>query len=405
MRNWPHLETSLSERIGLPLLRGIRSRLLIAAFIASVATIGPAQEPTLKTRPKEERDREYLERHRITINVQVNDGDGKPVPNLTAGDFALFDDQQPRRIAAMHEIDGQAMYDATEIVIVLDAVNSTAQELEAERNGIFRYLAQSKAPLPYPTSFVLWFNGHLKASAATTDRNVVGRAFVKMTKDVHSSACTPVDGLVAQVTKDGGAGADGRTRIGDPAVSPAQCMQVHFRDSIAALEGIAAQQRSVGGRTILIWIGPGWPLLSYADLQRSTPKARQSFFDETVNLRKDLQDAQVMIDALSPRDGTREAEMPRVDMTTMSAGASAQNVAPSSVALEVLARETGGRVLDESNDITADLVSCIHDADEYYILTFEMMHATAPHEFHPVEVKVNRPGAQVRTITEYYAEP
>ena len=62
-------------------------------------------------------------------------------------------------------------------------------------------------------------------------------------------------------------------------------------------------------------------------------------------------------------------------------------------------------MLNESNDVAADLSSCIRDADRYYILTFDMMPTTAPHEFHPVEVRVNRPDLQVRTLTAYYAEP
>jgi VWFA-related protein len=340
------------------------------------------------------------------MNLQVNDADGKPVPNLAAEDFALFDNHQPREIAAFHEIDGQGMYDATEIVIVLDAVNSTAQELDAERQGIFRYLAQKKGPLPYRTSFVLWFNGQLKATAATIDRNSVGRAFVSMTKGVHSNACVPPDGSVAQAKEGGRAGEPAQTGIEDQAASMAKCLAVHFRDSIAALEGIAAGQKNLGGRTILIWIGPGWPLLSDVEFQHLTSTAKQTFFEETVNLLRYLREAQVTIDALSPRDGTRKAEMARVDMAALSAGiASPQNAGPAGLALPVLARQTGGRVQNESDDIPVDLGSCIHDADGYYVLTFAMTPASAPHEFHPVEVKVNRPGLEVRTMSAYYAEP
>jgi len=402
MMNWSYSLPSTTE----PKEWRVRSRILIAAFVVTITSIAAAQEPTLKTRTKEQRDRAYLESHRVTMNVQVNDADGRPVQNLAAEDFVVFDNHRPREIGALHEIDGQGMYDATEILIVLDAVNSTAQELDAERQGIFKYLAQSKGPLPYRTSFVLWFNGHLKVTAATTDRNAVGRAFVKMTKDLHSNACAPLNGSVAQTMEGGGVGALGQSGIGDRVVSIAQCQEVHFRDSIAALDGIAAQQKNIGGRTILIWVGPGWPLLPDVEFQRLSPKAKQSFFDETVNLLRDLREAQVTIDALSPRDGTREAEMARVDMAALDAGTvSPQNAGPASLALQVLARQTGGRVLNESNDVTADLSSCIRDADGYYSLTFDMMRTTAPHEFHPVEVKVNRPDLQVRTMTAYYAEP
>lgn len=376
------------------------------AWVLTAAQICAAQEPTLKTRPPEQRERQYLAGRRITLNVQVYDAAGKPIGDLDAKDFVLLDNHQPRKIAAFHEIDGQSMNDATEVVVVLDAVNSTAQELDAERNGIFNYLAKSKGPLPYPMSFVLWFNGHLKATAATTDRNAVGRAFVSMTKGVHSNACSPVDNSVAQAVEGGGPGALQQGGIGSHAVGVANCLEVHFKDSVAAMDGIAQQQKTRGGRTILIWVGPGWPLLSDVEFQRMTPKAKQSLFEEIVTVMGDLRESQVTVDTVSPRDGTREAEMARVDLLTLAAGlASPQSAVPSNLALQVVARQTGGRLLNESRDITADLESCMRDAEDYYMVTFEMMPTAVPHEFHPLEVRVNRPGLEVRTMSAYYAEP
>ena len=95
--------------------------MLIALSAQTVA----AQNPTLKTRTKEDREREFQANHRITLNVQVTDDNGKPVTDLEARDFAIFDNHQPRKLATFHAIDGEALNDATEIVILLDAVNST----------------------------------------------------------------------------------------------------------------------------------------------------------------------------------------------------------------------------------------------------------------------------------------
>lgn len=376
----------------------------VAALLAMQA--GAAQDPVLKTRPKPERDREYVASHRMTMNVQVSDAAGKPVPNLEAGDFALYDDNQPRKIAGFHEVDGQAMNDATAVVILLDAVNSTKQALDAGREGIFKYLAREHGPLPYPTSFVLWFNGHLKATAPTTDRNAVGRAFVSLTKGVHSNACAPVDGSVAQAAEGGGPGALGSSGIGGRALGVAHCLEVHYKDSIAALDGIAQQQKTLGGRTILIWVGPGWPLLKDVAFQRATLKAKQGYFEETVSLLHDLREAQMTVDMISSKDAESAAEMSRVNPAALNTGTtSAQDAGPDSLALQILARRTGGRVMNAGEEISDELASCIHDADVYYALTFEMMPGRAPHEFHPLAVKVSRPGVQVRTVAEYYAEP
>jgi VWFA-related protein len=374
-----------------------------------IASATAAQNPTLKTRSKEDREREFQANHRITLNVQVTDDAGKPVTDLQAKDFTVFDNRQPRKLATFHAIDGQAMNDATEVVIVLDAVNSTTEALEAEKAGIFKYLAHGHSALPYPTSFALWSNGHLKATGATTDRNAVGKAFVSMTKNLHSNACapvaSPVAGTVAKAVESGDE-ALGKDGASSHAPDIANCLQVHFKDSVAALDGIAQQQLHLGGRTILIWAGPGWPLLSDAEFQQLTPKARQGYFEEIVSVLHDLHAAQVTVDALGPRDATREAEIARVDLHALTAGtASSENAGPSSLALPVLAHQTGGRVMSTSSDVTSDLDRLLDDADWYYALSINPPPAQNGVELRSLEVKVQRPGLNIRTMTLYYAEP
>jgi VWFA-related protein len=381
------------------------------AYVACLALVAvsahiAAQNPTLKTRTKEQREREYIASHRITLNVQVADHGGKLVPDLAAADFALFDNNQPRKLSAFHLIDGQFMTDATEILILLDAVNSTSQQLQTEREAIFKYLAQSHGPLPYPTAFVLWFNGHLKSTAPTTDRNQLGRSFVSLTKGVHSNACSAAHepaGSVALASASADPPATAPGSDGDKDSGVAQCLQVHFKDSVSALDGIAQQQKTVGGRTILIWVGPSWPLLSDQESQRLTPREQAGLSDEVVDLHHHLRDAQVTIDVVTAGGGTPEKDLAGM---AQPAGSSARNSGGlASLALPILARQSGGRVFTASSSLLDDLASCIHDADGYYAITFDAMTALTPHEFHRLEVRINRPNIEVRTLSVYYAEP
>ena len=376
------------------------------AILAILTQTLAAQTPTLKTRTKEDREREFQASHRITLNVEVTDAAAKPVTDLEARDFTILDNHQPRKMTAFHAIDGEAMNDATEVVILLDAVNSTAPALEAEKDGILKFLAASHGPLPYPTSFVLWSNGHLKATGATTDRNAVGRAFVSVTKNLHSNACSPVDASMAQALEGGGPGALGDSGIGARAAGVARCLEVHFKDSISALEGIAQQQLAVGGRTILVWVGPGWPLLSDVEFKQLTPTARKDYFGEIVTMLHDLDAAQITLDAVGPRDAAREGEIARVDLHTLTAGtASPENAAPSSLALQVLAQQTGGHIDTGSSNIPASLGKFLDDADWYYALSFIPPPAQNGVELRAIEVKVNRPGVTIRTVTGYYLQP
>jgi VWFA-related protein len=373
------------------------------------ATQLAAQTPTLKTRTKEQRDREYLEAHRITLNVQVADSNGKLVPDLTAADFSLFDNGQAHKIVGMHMIDGEAMSDATTVVILLDAVNTPAKELEEGRQAIFNYLAHGRGQLPYPTAFVLWSNGELKATSPTVDRNTLGRAFVKATKGLHSNACSAADGSQEKIAAGSAENSSARKLVGSgdgAGQNEANCLQVHFRDSIAALDGIAQQHRTNGGRTILIWVGSGWPLLSGAEFGQPSPKARAGFFDELTSVLHDLRDSQMTIDAVSPQDGVQEKELERIEMKSLLSGmSSSREAGPANLALPILASVTGGRASMTSNDLESGLRSCIRDADAYYAVMIEAMPATSPHEFHKIEMKVKRPGLEVRTMSAYYAEP
>lgn len=362
-------------------------------LLALACTAAVPQHPVLKTRPKDERDSQFGVTHRITMNVQVTDSAGEPVSDLRSEEFSLYDDHQPRRIVAFHPIDGDAQSDATEVLILLDAVNTPAPALDGEKNAIFKYLAESHKPLSVPTAFALWFNGHLSSTAPTTDRNSIGRAFVKLTKNVHSNACPITGPTISQKVSAS------KSTAG---VTPYACRSVHFKDSIAALDSIAQQQLSSGGRTLLIWMGSGWPIVPSSELDRLSAEQRAAYSREFTNLLHDLRAAQITMYSLEAADGQPQDPS---GSKTMVAGSSTDPMLPR-MAVSEFAHRTGGRSIAASTDVAADLRACIRDAEWYYSIAFNAPPAqNAPGEMHSLEIKVDRPGLQVRTMTSYYTEP
>ena len=80
----------------------------------------------------------------------------------------------------------------------------------------------------------------------------------------------------------------------------------------------------------------------------------------------------------------------------MAGAASPESVRPESLALPVLARQTGGRVMASSSDVVADLGKFLDDADWYYALSFNSPPAQNGVELRSLEVKVNgRPSTSV----------
>lgn len=326
------------------------------------------------------------------MNVQVTNAVGSAISDLRAEEFSLFDNQKSRKIVAFHPIDGAALNDATEVLILLDAVNTPAPELEIEKSAIFKYLAESRKPFLTPTAFALWFNGHLSITPASTDRNAIGRAFVKLTKSVHSNACEGEHSAAAQKA------------AGSKTVDPKTCRTVHFRDSVAALDGVALQQLTTGGRTLLLWTGSGWPMPTESEPEGLAVKERDSYVKQFVQVLHDLRAAQVTVysiaadsdkDSIGSKTGESEstdASMPTTDVLPR-------------VNLSEFTKRTGGRALT-GPDLISALRECARDAEWYYSIAFNAPPAqNGSGELHSLEIKIDRPNLEVRTMISYYSEP
>ena len=176
--------------------------------------------------------------------------------------------------------------------------------------------------------------------------------------------------------------------------------------SIAALNKIAVQQEDVPGRVIMIWIGPGWPLLAGAGFLPDTSEIKSSFFDHIADLSTELRVAQMTLDTVATPDLLHSDELsgdyyrPFLAPITASAQAAAGDLS-----LPVLATRSGGQVLDDSKDITGEIAACLADAGSWYELSFESTPSAQPDEYHALQVKVNKPAVTTRTNTGYYAEP
>jgi VWFA-related protein len=78
---------------------------------------------------------------------------------------------------------------------------------------------------------------------------------------------------------------------------------------------------------------------------------------------------------------------------------------PGDLGLQVLAVQSGGRVFNTTNDLTAAIADCAADANAFYVVSFEAARARRGEEYHSLGVTVDKPGITVRTRTGYYAQP
>lgn len=203
------------------------------------------------------------------------------------------------------------------------------------------------------------------------------------------------------------------------------------------LAAIAENEAKKPGMKMLIWIGPGWPMLVGPSMA-SSAQDRQRLFDVIVELSTRLREAHVALYAVSPINPAKGAALrmaPSSSATTASMvsaeapGAhsdsvgdtgsldepsykeflkgvkSARQADSGNLSLQVVAVESGGRVLNPSNDLEGQLADCLADLNAFYTISFDPPHAERADEYHELKVIVNNPGLTARTNTGYYNQP
>jgi VWFA-related protein len=158
------------------------------------------------------------------------------------------------------------------------------------------------------------------------------------------------------------------------------------------------------GKKMLLWISPGWPMLSGPRVEFSS-KEQQSLFNSIVMFTNALRTAQVTLYAVNPLGSDESVLRTSYYLDFMNGVRKFQQANPGNLALQVLAVQSGGRVLNASNDLAGLLQSCVNDASAYYTMSFEAVPADRADEYHALTVKVGKPGIKTLTNAAYYSRP
>jgi VWFA-related protein len=352
-------------------------------------------------RTKEERERRYQAEHRIVLNLQVTDSSGKPVAGLKPEDLELLDNQKPQMIATFREVNGQTSTADVHLFFVLDAINDGGAAIGHARKDLDKYLSQGQGPLPFPISLVFVSSAGQTVTPPSTDRAVVADQLAKFARLPRDSDCDQA--RYTDGSRMGGQGL-GSHSYGNSVEERADCMISHFTESVNALGTLITEQKNVRGRAILIWTGPGWPVL--ADFGTQAVGQRGNYRDVLVELNTNLREAQVTLDALSwgGFETPKNVRKPIVSATT-SVPSTVDELAETTLALPALARQNGGQAISNVKNFAGAMAACLADAGDFYMLSFDSTPAATTDEFHSIEVKIDRPGMNVRTVTGYYAQP
>ncbi len=382
-----------------------------APTTAAQSPASPAvQEPALVSRPAPV---PAAADGRIKLDVIVTGKQGGPVSGLELKDFTILDNKKAQTILGFRVQEGNAQPRElpAEVILVLDAVNSTFQQAAFARQKTAKFLTQNGGHLAYPTTIAMFSTEGLRIQPRPSSD---GNALAAMLDQTNA-------GVQSVGSAAGSYGEIGR-----------------FQLSVKTLAAIAENEAKKPGTKMLIWIGPGWPMLVGPSMA-SSAQDRQRLFDVIVELSTRLREAHIALYAVSPINPAKGAALgiapPSSSATTASMRSSeapeahrdsvgdtssldessykeflkgvksARQVDPGNLSLQVVAVESGGRVLNPSNDLEGQIADCLADLSAFYTISFDPPHAEHADEYHDLKVTVNRPGLTARTNTGYYNQP
>ncbi len=311
----------------------------------------------------------------MTLDVVVTDKSGKPVQNLQESDFTLLDNKKPQKIEGFRALSARDKDNPVEVLILIDAVNTAFTRVAFARDQIDKFLRRDNGELAVPVSLGYFTDSGLKISAEPSrDGNTVAAGLNQQL------------GLRMFNRREGVLAADELLRM-----------------SYDAVEKLIQYERQRPGRKLVVWISPGWPLLSGPGVElQMTEKQRQQILGTVIRFSDGLRAAHVTINDVDPLGMSDAGEFHTFAYQEYVKGVKKVNdVVYGNLALQVLAVQSGGRVFNSGNDITGEIAQCVEDASGYQI-SFALP-TEGPAEYHALEVRLDKKGHIARTRTGYYA--
>ena len=319
----------------------------------------------------------------IKLDVLVTGKTGKPVAGLGLKDFTLLDNDQPQEIVSFQAVDGTtAPAGSFEVILVIDTLNLQASQIPLAKSEAERFLRENHGHLAQPVSLYLLSN-----------------PLIPSMRDSASSR--PRLSSMPQPSTDGNALAEAIARGGDlPVIRQIPAFHVDrsfgikvsgtghqaLNPSLSSLGSIVLAERRRPGRKLLFWLSPGWHVWDNG-------------FDEVTEFSTRLREARIALWSwpYPDRDYSYQGFLAPVR--------SAKQVLPGHMALDVLAVQSGGGLLDTSSELTTMIDRCIERESVFYTLTFDPPITNQVDEYHDLKVVAGKPDMTAGARSGYYNEP
>jgi VWFA-related protein len=326
----------------------------------------------------------------IHLDVSVKDRNGDARTGLSEKEFTLLDDGAPAKILSFRAANeagaqGDKSERLSEVVLVLDHVNLSDLQFSLVKRETIKYLRRNGGRLACPMSVYVFTIGGLYASAiATTDGNALAE---DIARDRFPRSLWQIP----------------QPRAGD--INDLNGRRYLLWDkALQTIYTIAIERRDKPGRKLVVWMGFGWPV------NLGTQQHGDNDFYSLVELSTRIREARMVICQVTDWPDPQEFNFA---YTNYVAGIRSVSELENSgitrpfahFALQVLAIQSGGLILDSSPDIPQGIERCIQDAGAFYTLSFDPPHTAHVDEYHDLKVDVASSGLSAHTTTGYYNQP
>jgi VWFA-related protein len=347
----------------------INTRLSFIVLVSMFCTLATsAQEPSPSARPATDT---------INLDVVVTPKSGPPVSDLRQQDFTILDNKVPQTIQSFRAVRER---DAPiEVVLVVDDVNTGLANIAYERTEIDKFLKTDEGRLAHPIALAFLTDDGIKIqNDFSIDGNALSAVLDQYMLGLHTILRS--GGIYSAVER--------------------------FQISMQALLQLATREAARPGRKFIVWISPGWPILSGPGVEEQLDeKQEQQIFNDVVRVSTLLREGQITLYSIDPL-GSADFGGRAFWWQAFTKGISKPTQAEwGDLALQVIATQSGGLALVSSNDITAEVGQCLADAQSYYEISFTPALDQKHETYHRLEIRLADRKLVARARQGYYAQP
>lgn len=338
----------------------------------------------------------------VVLDVVVTDASGKPVDNLTAKDFEVYEDGKLQHLRSVEKpsshdlpqstIDAgtAAVFDPGKpasfgrspvTVLVLDQLNTHFEDSSFARRSLHDYLVNQPALLNQPTTLLSVYDSHFKLlNPFTRDRDAL----------LHALAAAPPEYAWKLEV-------NGKTDTG-----PLERLD----QSLRALEEVAQSYARIAGRKNVIWVGGGFPTVDPAAMDSEDADLVKAALQHVTDVLLDTRVTLYAVDPTSNAPGMTEITDPTQMVFFLATGDNGGgNMDPFDQQEDFnrLGPLTGGRVIRGLNNVDQQIATSIELGANFYTLAYTpSVGGDASAQFRKIKVVCLRPGLTATSRSGYY---